>query len=148
MKYHKNSALNQKILSTKSSYLDCEQKVGITKEDYDYDFFNAKMVSNSGLRNRYVNEIVSLCLNPSLMQNPPKSLMQESVKKAETYFKNVKVGAYTCSKGLEGVRKNIAKAMKKRDGHSIHEDDIYAVYGAMDAYQHILSLFAENDKVN
>jgi hypothetical protein len=148
MKFHKDDAVNKNILSSKGSYVECEQKLDITDEDYNYDFFNTKMVSNAVLSKKYINEVVSYCLNPNLFITHPKNFMKESRKKAETYFKNVRVGAYTCSKGLETVRKNISAFMKTRDEMHVCEDNIFLTYGGMDAYQHILSLFRRNEKVS
>ena len=98
-----------------------------------------------------VNEVVSLCLNPKITEekNMEKSnYFKESIKKAEIYKKQIKVGAYSCSKGIESVRRRIAERLSIRDNMVTDQDEIFLTYGGMDAYQHILSLFNRNESVN
>jgi aspartate/methionine/tyrosine aminotransferase len=153
MNYHGNKSLNKGIIESKSSYLisdnffkaDFEKKI-----EKRYDFFNSKMNSEAEFAKKFINDVVSICVNPDLLKKRNESnfnLLPESVKKAETYLNQIKVGAYSCSKGIESVRKNIAQKLSDRDKFKTEPDDIFLVYGGMDAYQHILSLFSKNDSV-
>ena len=97
----------------------------------------------------YINQVVAICMNKSLLGMENSNLMSEAKEKAEEYLRRINFGAYTCSKGIDSVRKNIAKFITKRDGgvNNSDEDKIFLTYGATDAYQHILGIFEKNDKV-
>jgi aspartate/methionine/tyrosine aminotransferase len=116
-------------------------------EKSSHDFFNPNLISESEISKKFINEVIACCLNPNIINSPRKDFMEESKRKAETYIKTVKVGAYSCSKGLEPVRKNILEKLRKRDNVELDESDIYLVAGGMDAYHHIISLFPKGTKV-
>lgn len=117
-------------------------------EEYPYDFFNSKMRCDSQFAKTYISQVMSICLNPNLLQTKNLILMPEAIKKASKYIKSTKLGAYSCAKGIESIRKNIAAHISERDNLKVAEDDIFLLYGGMDAYQHIIGLFNNNEKVN
>jgi aspartate/methionine/tyrosine aminotransferase len=102
------------------------------------------------LPERYINEVVSLCLNTNLLNDKKvcDQMLPESIARAKSYVPQIKVGAYSCSKGIETVRKRLADRIAQRDNLTTDPDDFYLTYGGMDAYQHILSLFSKNDSVS
>ncbi len=84
-------------------------------------------------------------MNPKLLES--SNIMKEAKEKANQYLKikGFNVGAYSDSKGLPIVRKNLAKWYKERDGYDISEDSIYLTNGGINAYDHIISLICETD---
>ncbi len=89
---------------------------------------------------------MAVIMNPNLLESP--KIMKEAKDRANQYLKikGFNVGAYSDSKGLPAVRKNIAKWYKERDGYDISDDSIYLTNGGMNAYDHVISLICENDE--
>ena len=76
-----------------------------------------------------------------------RMFIPEAIEKAKKY-KSIKMGAYSCAKGVESVRKNIAKFIKERDNFQADPEDVFLTYGGIDAYHHILGLiFNRGDEV-
>jgi len=72
----------------------------------------------------------------------------EAIEKAKKY-KAIKMGAYSCAKGIDSVRRNISKFISERDNFQADSEDIFLTYGGIDAYHHILGLmFNRGDEVN
>jgi len=72
----------------------------------------------------------------------------EAIEKAKSY-KSIKIGAYSCARGVDSVRNNIAKFISGRDKYQANPEDIFLTYGGIDAYHHILgSIFNKGDEVN
>lgn len=92
---------------------------------------------------------MAICLNEHLLKDQEvlKKFIPEAIEKAKKY-KSVKVGAYSCAKGIDFIRNNIAKFIGARDNLEADPEDIYLTYGGIDAYHHILGLiFNKGDQV-
>jgi len=152
MKFHGVNSLNKGVRESKNSYHVSENFFNMNngKSQNEYDFFNSRMSTEAEFAKKFINQVTSLCIYPEMLKdNQLKNcdILPESIVKAETYIKQIKVGAYTCSKGIESVRKNVSKYLSNRDKVNTDPDDVYLTYGGMDAYQHILSLFSKDDTV-
>lgn len=76
-----------------------------------------------------------------------RKFIPEAIEKAKKY-KSIKIGAYSCAKGVEFVRKNISKFISERDNFQADPEDVFLTYGGIDAYHHILGLiFNRGDEV-
>ena len=105
--------------------------------------------SNLFYAQKYLNETISGLLSPSLLDH--SALMPQAQEKAKKYLSvpGFKIGAYSDSRGTPFIRKNLAKAIEKRDGYKIDINSIFMTNGAMNAYDHIISLiFNKGEKVN
>lgn len=110
-----------------------------------YDFCNSNLKCDSEFAKTFQNQVISICLNPNLMDS--QNMIPEAKVKALTYI-DMKVGAYSCAKGNEKIRSNMAKFLTDRDGHEADKDEIFLLYGGIDAYHHIAGLiFNQNDGV-
>ncbi len=114
---------------------------------YEYDIFNSNLAPNSYRAQEFVQQVISKCLRISKNKNSNNENCVKA-KVANEYLKNLKVGAYSCSKGWEFVRKRLAEKLSYKDEMDVSEDDIFITYGGLDAYQHILSLFQPGDTVS
>ena len=108
------------------------------------------MTPQAEIPQRFINEIASICLNPNLLKDKKAcaSMFPESVARAESYVNQAKVGAYSCSKGIESIRKRLAQKMSQRDNLATDPEDFFLTYGGMDAYMHIISLFERDSSVS
>ncbi len=88
---------------------------------------------------------MAVVMNPKLLESP--NIMNEAKEKANQYLKikGFNVGAYSDSKGLLAVRKNLANWYNERDGYPINEDEIYLTNGGLNSYDHVLSLLSETN---
>lgn len=134
LEYHSTNSVNKNISKNKICFMNDEQ---IHK-------YNPTLTTECQFARNFVKEVTSLCLNEN---NNKDKFSEESINKAEEYLKRFRVGAYSCSKGIDIVRQNVAKKLFIRDGFSIDQDDIFLTYGGMDAYGHIIGLFNKNETI-
>lgn len=88
-------------------------------------------------------------MNENLLNDPAvlRYYIPEAIEKAKKY-RSIKVGAYSCAKGVESIRKNIANFISLRDNYEANAEDIFLTYGGIDAYHHIIgSIFNNGDEV-
>jgi glutamate--glyoxylate aminotransferase len=94
-------------------------------------------------------EVVSLCLNPDLLNNPKAHAFfaPDAVKRAQQYAASMAggMGAYTNSQGLQLVREEIADFITARDGHPAHSDKIFLTNGASDGVKLIMQCILRQD---
>lgn len=97
----------------------------------------------------YVNEVLSLCQNPSLIENHSEAFSEEVVRRAKEMLAatdNSGMGAYTGSQGLPVVQKDVVNFINERDklpeGY-ITEKDIYMTDGAAAGIKLCLQMFVD-----
>jgi aspartate/methionine/tyrosine aminotransferase len=92
---------------------------------------------------KYIKQVMSCVLNDKLLTN--KEIMPEAKEKAKYYLHklNIKVGAYSESRGILGIRKNIVKIYEERDdGAKIDEDELYLTNGGNNCYDHVMTFIS------
>jgi hypothetical protein len=148
-KQHGEKAINKEIYGLPYSYYGVGKRLHFNNKNHlEQDYFNSRIKCDSEFAKTFAYQVIALCLNPSLRHAKNDLVLPEARIKAEFYSKTIKPGAYSCARGIEQIRKNIAKYYSKRDGFHISEDDIFLLYGGTDAYHHIIgTIFNKNDQV-
>jgi hypothetical protein len=155
--YHGDNSINKDIYHSNGSYYNREKKLakdillknGRDAFKHEYDFFNSNLKCESEFAQAYRNQVLAICLNENILNDKTimKKFIPEAIEKAKIY-KAIKLGAYSCAKGVDVVRKNISKFISKRDNCEADVEDIFLTYGGIDAYHHILGLiFNKRDEV-
>lgn len=101
------------------------------------------MNSSSIFATKFARQVISILLNPKLLENP--NISEEAKKKATSYFniKNFSIGAYSESQGIGLIRKNLVKWYTERDGFKPEEEDFFLTYGRINSYEHVMTTIAE-----
>lgn len=89
--------------------------------------------------------------NPSILDHKDilfenKTYKKDVIERAEDLIYKIgkSMGAYTLTKGILGIRQNIANFIKERDGESCDPEDIYLTNGTTFAIMNIFNLFAKD----
>ncbi|KAK9907475.1 hypothetical protein WJX75_004386 [Coccomyxa subellipsoidea] len=95
-------------------------------------------------------QVLSLVAAPALLEHPEVGTLFASdaiarAKQLLTYFPGG-LGAYSDSRGAEGVRKEIAEFITQRDGYPSDPNNIFLADGASPAVRYILQAIIRNDK--
>jgi aspartate/methionine/tyrosine aminotransferase len=89
---------------------------------------------------KFIKQTLACVLNDKLIAS--NDIIPEAKEKAKYYLDHlkVKVGAYSESRGIVGIRKNLIKAYQERDnGGLIDEDEFYLTNGGNNCYDHVIS---------
>nr|AIT69944.1 alanine transaminase [Gracilaria vermiculophylla] len=87
----------------------------------------------------FLRQSIAAVAYPSLLES--EHFSSDIIKRAETFLERCKsVGAYSESKGVDFVRKRVAKAIEERDGYASDPDLIFLSNGASDAVKSILQI--------
>ena len=144
MNFHGNKAVNastskliniwDKDIHEKDCLLNVNE-IGTQDQKILYPFF---IIEKQNFANKFNKEVLACVLNNQLLN--ADFISKEAKEKAKTYLsiKGFAIGAYTDSRGLHLIRKNLINNFyRKRDEDpKIVEDDIYLVNGSMNAYDH------------
>jgi aspartate/methionine/tyrosine aminotransferase len=90
--------------------------------------------------NEYRKQVLSCVFNDKLLNH--KEIIPEAKEKAKYYLQklNIKIGAYSESRGILGIRRNLVKVYQERDnGAKVDEDDIYLTNGGNNCYDHVVN---------
>ncbi len=134
--FHKENSINH-------SSLKIDNILSKSLNDNDYVIPKPSFSLDNTFADKYVKQVMAVVMNKSLLDS--KEIMQEAKDKAKQYMKikGFNVGAYSDSKGMPTVRKNLAAWYLERDGYKIEEDQIYLTNGGINAYDHVISLITE-----
>ncbi|CAL5229017.1 g12261 [Coccomyxa viridis] len=123
----------------------------LRKQGKEIIFTNVGNPHALGQKPRTFNrQVMSLVTCPTLLDHPkvgelfPADVIARA-KQCSTYF-NGGLGAYTDSRGSEGVRKEVAAYIEKRDGYPSSPDQIFLTDGASPAVRYMLNAIIRNDK--
>lgn len=144
MDYHKQKAYNTVLDKT----INIFRRQGFENKPGFIDLSFSEPVAKHYLAHTFIHQTVAAIVNPKLLNST--EIMPEAKEKARKYLNvpGFNVGAYSESRGTPFVRKNLAKAIEKRDGYAIDVDSIFLTNGAMNAYDHIINLiFNRGEKV-
>ncbi|CAI5508499.1 unnamed protein product [Closterium sp. Naga37s-1] len=94
--------------------------------------------------------VLALAEAPFLMDNPEtaKLFPEDAIARAKKYlsFTTGGIGAYSDSRGLAGIRKEVAEFIAKRDGFPSDPDKIYLTDGASKGVERMLNVLIRNEK--
>ncbi|CAI5959553.1 unnamed protein product [Closterium sp. NIES-64] len=94
--------------------------------------------------------VLALAEAPFLMENPEtaKLFPADAIARAKKYlsFTTGGIGAYSDSRGLAGIRKEVAEFIAKRDGFPSDPDKIYLTDGASKGVERMLNVLIRNEK--
>ncbi|GFT05171.1 alanine aminotransferase 1 [Nephila pilipes] len=95
----------------------------------------------------FFQQIVSLCINPSLLQSEffPSDVKERAMAILENCRGN-SIGSYTDCTGMKLVRQQVAKFIQSRDGVPASYEDIFLSSGATDALRIVLYLFINSTR--
>jgi len=101
----------------------------------------------------FFRSVLSLVDNPRLLTSASVHTLfeDEEIERAHdilSYLPNGS-GAYSDSQGVEGIRRNVAQFVEKRDGYSCEPSNIFLTNGASSAIQMLLTALIadENDSI-
>lgn len=99
----------------------------------------------------YVRQVMALLLNPILLdpdqlENTKKSFPADVVARAQLALTQTPsgFGAYSHSKGIPWIRKNVAKFIQERDGFPANPEDIYLTNGASAGISQLISMLCRD----
>ncbi|KAH8551506.1 pyridoxal phosphate-dependent transferase [Umbelopsis sp. PMI_123] len=98
----------------------------------------------------FFRQVASLCENPDLLTPKNREALlklypQDAIDRAESLLKNcISVGAYSHSKGVPAIRKNVAKFIENRDGVPANPEHIFLTQGASSGVQTILQVITKD----
>lgn len=98
------------------------------------------------------NQVTNVLIgNPQVLDHKDilfenKIYKKDVIERAEDLIYKIgkSMGAYTLTKGIFGIRQNIAKFIKERDGESCDLEDIYLTNGTTSAIMNVFNLFAKD----
>ncbi len=97
----------------------------------------------------FPRQVLSLVNCPQLLQNEHvgKLFPSDAIRRASDYLREIPggVGAYSHSKGVEVVRKEVSDFLQKRDGFPSDPESIYLTDGASPAIQRTLSMVISDE---
>jgi alanine transaminase len=81
----------------------------------------------------YMRQVLSLTVNPSLMDQAKSLYPPEAMSRATKYLERIPgMGAYSESQGIAAVREDICKFLEQRDGYTADASNIFVTNGASD----------------
>jgi len=90
----------------------------------------------------FYREVVSVALNPKLMDSP--EISKDAKERVKKFLDEVKypgaIGAYTSSPGLLSVRQSVINYIQERDGHPSNVNKIFLTDGASDGIKSIFNI--------
>ena len=102
---------------------------------YDYNF--------SG---KFLHQTLACILNKNSIHLD--DIIPEAKTLADYYSKNIKVGAYSDSNGVQMLRENIIRLKEKEGEKNLFPKDFFFTNGSLNAYEQILSTICnENDQI-
>lgn len=101
----------------------------------------------------FPRQVIALCQAPFLLDDPNVELMfpADAIVRAKHYLAMTSggLGAYSDSRGLPGIRKEIAEFIERRDGHPSDPELIFLTDGASKGVMQILNVIirGQNDGI-
>lgn len=93
-------------------------------------------------------EVLSVCLNPLLLESP--SVSHDAKERAKKLLGGVEyphaLGAYTSSQGLTVVRESVKKYIEERDGYPCNINNLFLLNGASDGVTTIFNILLNTPK--
>lgn len=89
----------------------------------------------------FFRQVMAMCQYPALMDQPG-NIPADAVARAKRYMNTLKggTGAYSNSKGITIVRKDIAEFISKRDGYHCDFNNIFMTNGASEGVRYFLQV--------
>ncbi|CAN6934732.1 hypothetical protein YC2023_079987 [Brassica napus] len=98
----------------------------------------------------FPRQVVALCQAPFLLDNPNVGMIfpADAIARAKHYLSLTSggLGAYSDSRGLPGVRKEVAEFIQRRDGYPSDPELIFLTDGASKGVMQILNCIIRNQK--
>ncbi|BBN09233.1 alanine transaminase [Marchantia polymorpha subsp. ruderalis] len=98
----------------------------------------------------FPRQVMALCQAPFLMDDPNAGMLfpPDAIARAKSYLAMTSggVGAYSDSRGLPGVRKEIAEFIQERDGFPSDPELIFLTDGASKGVQQVLNALIRGEK--
>ncbi|CAN6452913.1 unnamed protein product [Victoria cruziana] len=98
----------------------------------------------------FPRQVIALCQAPFLMDDPNVGLVfpADAIARAKHYLSLTSggLGAYSDSRGLPGIRKEVADFIERRDGYPSDPELIYLTDGASKGVMQILNTIIRNNK--
>ncbi|ERN02503.1 hypothetical protein AMTRI_Chr03g48750 [Amborella trichopoda] len=98
----------------------------------------------------FPRQVVALCQAPFLLDDPNVGLLfpADAIARATHYLAMTSggLGAYSDSRGLPGIRKEVAEFIERRDGYPSDPELIYLTDGASKGVMQILNAIIRNNK--
>lgn len=98
----------------------------------------------------FPRQVVALCQAPFLLDDPNVGLVfpADAIARAKHYlaYTSGGLGAYSDSRGLPGIRKEVADFIERRDGYPSNPDHIFLTDGASKGVMQILNTVIRNEK--
>ncbi|PKU70092.1 glutamate--glyoxylate aminotransferase 2 [Dendrobium catenatum] len=98
----------------------------------------------------FPRQVVALCQAPFLLEDPNVALLfpADAIARAKHYLSMTSggLGAYSDSRGLPGIRNEIAEFIKRRDGYPSDPELIFLTDGASKGVMQMLNSIIRNDR--
>ncbi|KAJ8484287.1 hypothetical protein OPV22_016772 [Ensete ventricosum] len=98
----------------------------------------------------FPRQVVALCQAPFLLDDPNVGILfpADAIARAKHYLSLTSggLGAYSDSRGLPGIRKEVAEFIERRDGYPSDPELIYLTDGASKGVMQILNTLIRNEK--
>ncbi|XP_020578664.1 glutamate--glyoxylate aminotransferase 2-like [Phalaenopsis equestris] len=96
----------------------------------------------------FPRQVVALCQAPFLLDDPNVELSADAIARAKHYLSMTPggLGAYSDSRGLPGIRKEIAEFIERRDGYPSDPELIFLTDGASKGVMQMLNSIIRNDR--
>jgi len=97
----------------------------------------------------FFRQVASLCEYPELLENElvKQIYPSDAIARAQKLLGAIgSVGAYSHSKGVPAIRKNVAKFIEERDGFPAEPEAIYLTSGASGGVSNLLQVLIAHDK--
>ncbi|ONK74882.1 uncharacterized protein A4U43_C03F11090 [Asparagus officinalis] len=98
----------------------------------------------------FPRQVVALCQAPFLLDDPNVGLVfpADAIARAKHYLSLTSggLGAYSDSRGLPGIRKEVAEFIERRDGYPSNPDLIFLTDGASKGVMQMLNTIIRNEK--
>ncbi len=98
----------------------------------------------------FPRQVVALCQAPFLLDDPNVGLVfpADAIERAKHYLSYTSggLGAYSDSRGLPGIRKEVAEFIERRDGYPSDPELIFLTDGASKGVMQILSTIIRGEK--
>ncbi|XP_076041591.1 alanine aminotransferase 1 isoform X2 [Oratosquilla oratoria] len=94
----------------------------------------------------FIRQVVSLCINPSLMDDP--SFPDDVKSRAQAVLDGCKgssLGSYSDSAGIEIIRRHVADYISQRDGFPADWENIVLCAGASEGIRGVMKLMIHHD---
>lgn len=98
----------------------------------------------------FPRQVMALCQAPMLMEDPNVNILfpADVIARAKHYLAMTTggLGAYSDSRGLPGIRKEVAEFIERRDGYASDPDLIFLTDGASKGVMQILNTIIRDEK--